>query len=76
MIVVVAAVPSFLAGLIYIVFFGLGSIGGMLVLSSIISIPFVLSARRYEMFNNGLQVVTALLSIALGLFWISRHGLV
>lgn len=69
MVVVAAAVPSFAAGLIYILLFGLGSIGGMLLLSSLISIPFVLSARRFEMFNHSLQLVTAVLSIALGLSW-------
>jgi high-affinity nickel permease len=70
MVLVVAAVPSFVTGLIYILLFGLGSIGGMLLLSSLISIPFVLSARRYRMFNNGLQLLTALVSIGVGLFWI------
>jgi len=70
MVLVAAAVPSFLTGLIYILLFGLGSIGGMLLLSSLISIPFVVSARRYHVFNNGLQLVTALVSIGAGLFWI------
>ena len=71
MVVVIAAAPSFLAGSIYILMFGLGSIGGMLILSSLISIPFVLSARFFGVVNQGLQFVTASLSIALGLFWIS-----
>lgn len=74
MVLVVAAVPSLIAGLTYILLFGLGSIGGMLMLSSLVSIPFVLSARRFQMFNNGLHLVTGLLSIALGLFWISYGG--
>jgi hypothetical protein len=42
-----------------------------LVLSGLISIPFVLSARSFRAINHGLQYVTASLSIALGLFWIS-----
>lgn len=71
MILVVAAAPSFLAGSVYILIFGFGSIGGMLVLSSLISIPFVVSARFFQVFNHGLQFVTGLLSIGLGLFWIS-----
>jgi sulfite exporter TauE/SafE len=71
MLLVAAAVPSFLTGLIYILLFGLGSIGGMLMLSSVISIPFVLSARRYHTFNNGLRLVTALASIGAGVFWFS-----
>lgn len=71
MVLVIAAAPSFLAGSVYILIFGLGSVGGMLVLSSLISIPFVLSARFFQVFHHGLQFVTALVSIALGLFWIS-----
>ncbi len=70
-ILVVAAAPSFWAGSLYFLVFGLGSIGGMFVLSSLISIPFVLSARFFHVFHNGLQFVTASLSIALGVFWIS-----
>jgi len=71
MLLVIAAAPSFLAGSVYILTFGLGSIGGMLVLSSVISIPFVVSARFFQAFNNGLQFVTGLTSIGLGLFWIA-----
>ena len=71
MILVIAAAPSFIAGSIYILLFGFGSIGGMLILSSVISVPFVLSARFFQAINHGLQFVTALLSIAVGLFWIS-----
>jgi high-affinity nickel permease len=71
MLLVVAAAPSFVAGSIYILIFGLGSIGGMLILSSLISIPFVLSARSFRAINHGLQYVTASMSIALGLFWMS-----
>ena len=71
MILVVAAAPSFLAGSLYILIFGFGSIAGMLILSTLISIPFVVTARSFHVFNHGLQFVTGLLSIALGLFWIS-----
>jgi ABC-type nickel/cobalt efflux system permease component RcnA len=71
MILVVAAAPSFLAGSLYILIFGFGSIAGMFILSTLISIPFVVSARSFHVFNHGLQFVTGLLSIALGLFWIS-----
>ena len=69
MLVVIATTPSFVAGSFYILIFGFGSIGGMLVLSGLISIPFVFSARFFYAFHNGLQFVTALLSIALGVFW-------
>jgi len=73
MLLVIATAPSFVAGSIYILVFGLGSIGGMLVLSTLISIPFVLSARFFQRFNHGLQFATSLLSIAFGLFWMAPH---
>ena len=71
MVLVLATVPTLAGGLIYILLFGLGSIGGMLLLSGIISIPFAVSARRYTFLNNGLQLIAALMSVGLGLFWIS-----
>ena len=71
MVLVLAAAPSFLAGSVYILLFGVGSVGGMLILSSLISIPFVVSARSFQLCNSALQFATALLSIGLGLYWIS-----
>ncbi|HYR84617.1 MAG TPA: sulfite exporter TauE/SafE family protein [Terriglobia bacterium] len=71
MVLVLATVRSFISGLIYILLFGLGSVGGMLLLSTLISIPFALSARRYRLLNCGMQLVAGLMSIALGIFWIS-----
>jgi cytochrome c biogenesis protein CcdA len=71
MVLVLATVRSLVSGLIYILLFGLGSVGGMLLLSTLISIPFALSARRYRLLNSVLQLAGGLMSIALGLFWIS-----
>ena len=71
MVLVLATVPTLAGGLIYILLFGLGSIGGMLLISGIISIPFAVSARRYTFLNNSLQLIAALMSVGLGLFWIS-----
>src|SRR3989442_864856 len=41
-ILVLATIPSALAGLVYMAVFGLGSIGGMFLMSALISVPFVL----------------------------------
>ena len=76
MVLVLATVPTLLSGLIYILLFGLGSIGGMLLLSGIISIPFAISAGRHRLLNDGLQLAAALMSVGLGLFWISQRTLV
>jgi hypothetical protein len=32
--------------------FGIGSIGGMLMMSAVISVPFVLTARRFKVING------------------------
>src|SRR5258708_1480372 len=44
MLVVLTTIPSPLAGLGYILMFGLGSTGGMLLMSSVIGMPFVWSS--------------------------------
>jgi len=65
---VLAAIPSALAGLIYIAVFGLGSVGGMLIMSSLISLPFVLTRKRFNVLSEGLQVAVGLFSLGFGLF--------
>ena len=65
---VLATIPSALAGLIYIAVFGLGSVGGMLIMSSLISLPFVLTRKRFNVLSEGLQVAVGLFSLGFGLF--------
>ena len=47
MLLVLSTIQSPLGGLLYIVIFGLGSVGGMLLLSGMISLPFILTAQRF-----------------------------
>ncbi|HYP26297.1 MAG TPA: urease accessory protein UreH [Blastocatellia bacterium] len=61
-------IPSVSLGLIYIALFGLGSIGGMLLMSAIIGLPFAATARRFAAVNSGIRVFAALFSIGFGLF--------
>ena len=68
MILVLATIPSALAGLIYIAVFGLGSVGGMLIMSSLISLPFLLTRKRFKVLSEGLQVAVGLFSLSFGLF--------
>ena len=64
---VVATIPSIALGLIWIGVFGVGSIGGMLVMSAIIGIPFSLTARRFALVNGGIRLCAGLFSIVFGL---------
>ncbi len=52
-------------GLLYVGLFGLGSIGGMAVLSLIISVP-LRSTRGFTRLHNGLQATVGLATIAIG----------
>ncbi len=74
MILVLATIPSTLGGLAYIIFFGLGSIGGMLVLSSLLSVPIVLSEKRFTLFAEGVQLLAGVSSIAFGAVLTWRYG--
>jgi len=73
MILVLATIPSVFGGLVYIAVFGVGSIGGMLALSGLISVPFVLSGRRIALMNEGLQLLAGLSSVGFGLFLFWRY---
>ena len=74
MILVLATIPTALAGLIYIAVFGLGSVGGMLIMSSLISLPFILTRQRFNVLSQGLQVAVGLFSLGFGLFLSWQYG--
>src|SRR2546429_3318112 len=71
---VLATIPSAVAGLIYVAVFGLGSVGGMLIMSSLISLPFVLTRKRFNVLSEGLQVAVGLFSLSFGLFLVWQYG--
>jgi high-affinity nickel permease len=78
MLLVLSTIPSALAGLAYILIFGLGSVGGMLLLSSVIGLPFILTARRFTLLNCWIRVVAGMASVGFGVLlgWeISQQGL-
>jgi sulfite exporter TauE/SafE len=68
MLLVLTSIPSPLAALAYIVVFGVGSVGGMLILSSMIGVPFVLTAQRFALVNRWIRVVAAIASVAFGIY--------
>jgi sulfite exporter TauE/SafE len=56
-------------GMGYLLVFGLGSIGGMLLMSTLISLPIVLTTRRFERIEVPMRLVVSLSSIAFGLYY-------
>jgi ABC-type nickel/cobalt efflux system permease component RcnA len=63
---VLTTIPSIALGLAYMALFGMGSVGGMLLMSATISLPFIATARRFAAINRGIRLVSALGSILFG----------
>ena len=76
MLVVLTTVPSSLVGLLYIVVFGVGSIGGMMVMSTLFALPARLTATRFTRANVALRGLAGLFSLSFGLFMIYQIGFV
>ncbi len=74
MLLVLTTVGSLFQGVLYILVFGLGSIMGMTAISTLISIPFTVSAEKFEVFNYRLRLTAGFLSIALGTAIILQIG--
>jgi high-affinity nickel-transport protein len=52
----------------YLVVFGLGTIVGMVLITSLLAVPVIMSARRFEMVNRCWPVAAGVLSLVFGLF--------
>lgn len=74
MLLVVPLIESKTVGLLYIIIFGVGSIGGMMLMSLLVGLPFHFTAARFNRFNYLLQSVAGLVSITLGLMIIYEKG--
>jgi ABC-type nickel/cobalt efflux system permease component RcnA len=61
-------------GLLYIVVFWIGSIGGMMIMSFLVELPFTLTALKFNRFNHVLQGAAGLMSIGLGLLIVYEKG--
>ncbi len=67
--IALAAPGQFLDGMGFIFLFGVGSILGMLVLSSVIALPLLLSGRLLTGLNRGLRLGIGVVSIVIGCFY-------
>ena len=64
---VLTTIPSVALGLLYITVFGIGSIGGMLLMSAMIGLPFAVTARRFAVVNGGIRLFAGVFSVLFGL---------
>jgi sulfite exporter TauE/SafE len=66
MLLVVPTIASPVVALIYILIFGVGSIGGMMAMSFLIGVPVHLTANRFDFLNKGIRLIAGLFSLGLG----------
>ena len=71
---VLASIESTLAGLVYILLFGLGSVLSMGVITIFMSFPFVFSANRLPRLNQVIQIGVGAFSILFGGFLMYEIG--
>ena len=72
---VLGAAPTVLAGVVYLAVFGLGSIGGMLLLSAVMSLPLGYLETRYAAVHRAVQFAAGAASLGFGLFLLGHYAL-
>ena len=75
MLLVLTTVDSFFHGLTYILVFGAGSTLGMLMVGGIVGLPFLLTSRFENIYNN-VRILAGTISIILGLIIMYEIGLI
>jgi len=73
--VVLTTVNSLFAGLLFILIFGVGSILGMLMVSTIIGLSFILT-KKFDKICKSIKIVSGAISIVLGLIIMYKIGFV
>lgn len=73
---VLATIQNPFLAVAYLVVFGAGTILGMLGVTMALTVPFVVSARRFARLNRALALGTGLGSVGVGLFLVYQVGFV
>jgi ABC-type nickel/cobalt efflux system permease component RcnA len=66
MMLVVGALPSLVLAAAYILIFGIGSIGGMVLMSVLISVPIALASSRLRLLERGIRMAAGVFSLGFG----------
>jgi hypothetical protein len=74
MLLVLTTMTSRLGGLLYIALFGIGSIGGMTIMSTLFALPAKLTSKRFEHASLTLCGLAGTLSVAFGILMIYKIG--
>ncbi len=76
MLLVLSTISSPAVGIIFIIIFGIGSIGGMMLMSALISLPLRFTADRFKRANLAVRLAAGAFSLAFGLFMVYQIGFV
>jgi hypothetical protein len=74
MLLVLTAIPTPSTGLAYIALFGVGSTGGMMLMSALVGLPVYLTAARFSRANLAVRGLAGLFSLSFGLFMAFKIG--
>jgi high-affinity nickel-transport protein len=61
--------------ILYLVLFGLGTIVGMMIMTTVIVLPFAYSERQFTRLHTGLRVASGLVSVGFGLLIAYQMGI-
>jgi len=73
---VLGTVRDPLMGFLYLALFGVGTVVGMMLLTTAMSVPLAQASRRFASFDRLLARATGVLSLAFGLYLAYRVGFV
>jgi ABC-type nickel/cobalt efflux system permease component RcnA len=76
MMLVVGTLPSLVLAAAYILVFGVGSIGGMVLMSVLISVPIAIASSRLRLLERGIRVLAGLFSLGFGGYLTWEVGLI
>jgi MFS family permease len=68
--VIITTIPSATIGFLYIAIFGVGSIGGMMIMSMLFALPARLMELRFARVNLAMRGVAGVFSLGFGIFMI------
>ena len=74
MLLVLTTISSPSLGFAYIAVFGLGSIGGMMAMSTIIGLPFHFALKHFTGADRLLTAAAGIFSLGIGLVWAVEHA--
>jgi high-affinity nickel-transport protein len=73
---VLGAIEDAALALIYLLLFGLGTIAGMVLITTALAVPVAVAAQRFASFHRVLGVATGLASVAFGGLLVYEIGFV